>query len=342
MVVSFLISCICLQAIVADPWMSRLADSVPVDSITIPGTHDSAAYNTLLVWAKTQDMSLSDQLNNGIRFLDIRCRHINNKFTIHHGAVYLKMNFDDVLNKVIDFLTQNPTETVLMQIKEAYIPMNNTRSFEETIREYYYNQRYNSFFWNWNTDTPTLGETRKRIVVLQDFVTSGARLGLLYNSFNIQDKYETNNYTFLSTNNYNDKKKSIKDQVDNAKNQKRIINYLSAVGKGTLILFATPGAVASVTNAYIKSLIYQNPYQYFGILVADFPDKSLIDLVISRNPLGSIFSGQVLTSENYLQSPNGRYKAIFKNPGEFYVFDAYKVSFILILKNCFVNCIKYS
>ncbi|XP_065674495.1 1-phosphatidylinositol phosphodiesterase-like [Hydra vulgaris] len=303
----------------ADPWMSRLSDNIHIGSITIPGTHDSAAYSTSLIWAKTQDWSILDQLKNGIRFLDIRCRHISNIFTIHHGAIYLNMNFDDVMNSVIQFLNQNPTETVLMRIKEEHDPDGNTRSFAATFNEYY--NKYNSYFWNGPTDDPTLKETRKKIVVLENFLGNGIRFGLPYNSFDIQDQYETNDYTVFSLDNYNDKKRSVKDQVEKAKFRYKIINYLSAVGKGALISVATPKAISTVINPFLKSLIYQNKFQYFGIVVADYPDIDLINLIIERNPPTSIYNGQVLTSENYLQSSSGRYRAIFSNPGEFYVLD---------------------
>ena len=83
-------------------WMSSLPDSRPLSQLSIPGTHDTMArYGGDI--AQTQSMTLSMQLQAGVRALDIRCRHINNAFAIHHGLIYQNANFDDVLSVVRDF-----------------------------------------------------------------------------------------------------------------------------------------------------------------------------------------------------------------------------------------------
>src|SRR5207302_1134087 len=98
----------------------------------IPGTHDTMAFYGGDA-AQTQTMSLANQLESGVRVLDIRCRHIADVFAIHHGVVFQKVFFGDVLNDVIAFLKKNPSETVLMRVKEEYEPAENTRTFEETF-----------------------------------------------------------------------------------------------------------------------------------------------------------------------------------------------------------------
>lgn len=54
-------------------WMKRLSNQKNIDTISIPGTHDSASfYGGDIV--QTQSMSITSQLNSGVRFLDIRLR----------------------------------------------------------------------------------------------------------------------------------------------------------------------------------------------------------------------------------------------------------------------------
>ncbi|WP_279487848.1 hypothetical protein [Aeromonas veronii] len=51
-------------------WMKRLSNQKNIDTISIPGTHDSASfYGGDIV--QTQSMSITSQLNSGVRFLDI-------------------------------------------------------------------------------------------------------------------------------------------------------------------------------------------------------------------------------------------------------------------------------
>jgi hypothetical protein len=54
-------------------WMRSLPDSTPLSAISIPGTHDSAALHGGLA-AQCQSWTIKDQLEAGIRFIDVRCR----------------------------------------------------------------------------------------------------------------------------------------------------------------------------------------------------------------------------------------------------------------------------
>lgn len=245
-------------------WMDKLGYKT-INSISIPGTHDSGS-DLRIPWVLTQGMSIPSQLNAGIRYLDIRCRHVNDRFAIHHGEVYLEKNFDDVLLAVTQFLTQNPSETILMRVKQEHTPSGNSRSFEATFKLYW--TRYASFFWTYNgNNNPKLSLIRRKIVVLQEF--AGNLYGLDYASFNIQDEYKVN---VIDT-----KKTDILDWFKKAGNTRRIISHLSGVG------IFTPRGVADYTNRYMKDLIVSNNPAYVGIIPADFPSTDLIAAVIRAN-----------------------------------------------------------
>lgn len=104
-------------------WMSQVLGSKKLSELNIPGTHESCArYGGPL--AACQTLSLQEQLEAGIRFIDIRCRHIgdgngNDIFTIHHDVFYQNLTFGTGVRDVcIDFLKKNPTECIVMSIKE--------------------------------------------------------------------------------------------------------------------------------------------------------------------------------------------------------------------------------
>ena len=63
----------------AQQWMKYYSDilgKLTLTKMTLPGTHDSGTYEPVSVfgspWIKTQNLSLLDQLNRGIRVLDLR------------------------------------------------------------------------------------------------------------------------------------------------------------------------------------------------------------------------------------------------------------------------------
>ena len=64
-------------------WMEWIPDGTPISELAIPGTHDSASLDGGDL-VETQDLSLRAQLDAGIRAFDIRARHIENVFAIHH------------------------------------------------------------------------------------------------------------------------------------------------------------------------------------------------------------------------------------------------------------------
>ena len=175
-------------------WMSRLDNRMKIRDVTLPGTHDSGSrYGGDIV--QTQSLTVRQQLDAGVRYLDIRLRHIDDAFTIHHGPVYQKMNFDGVLTQVGSFLKDHPSEVVLMRVKEEHTEKNCHRTFNDTFRDYY--QRYGDLIWHpdqkadMSTVNPTLGELRGRLVFLQNLTSSEySPYGMAYSGFDIQDDYQ--------------------------------------------------------------------------------------------------------------------------------------------------------
>lgn len=257
--------------------MAMIENRQTIDSISIPGTHDTCSYNVAKIagagFVRTQDLSINDQLNAGIRYLDIRCRHIDNKFVIHHGSFYLNLNFDDVLNMVSSFLKQNPSETILMRVKlvEYKDGDGNTRSYDDTFRDY--DARYPNLFWrNNNNNNPSLGIIRGKVVVLRNGLDD-TRYGLNLGSFIIQDNADVYDFTVKVSSIIPFFKKAINGE-------KRIINHLSGYHAFPA---HTPYDIAEHTNECMLDLISLNSPSYVGIIPADYPTKDLIAAIIRTN-----------------------------------------------------------
>jgi 1-phosphatidylinositol phosphodiesterase len=109
-------------------WMARLADDAPLSGITIPGTHDSGArfggaepvvdFVTAL-WMQCQNWTVTQQLNAGVRFLDVRCHsEPDGTLRIHHIFVDEQLSLTDLLRECVTFLAANPTEALLMRVHQ--------------------------------------------------------------------------------------------------------------------------------------------------------------------------------------------------------------------------------
>lgn len=99
-------------------WMKDIPDDARLLSLSIPGTHNSCSIGGVLGFSKTQNLDLPEQLNGGIRFLDIRLSHYQDNLFVHHDVVYMGKSYGDVLTACSSFLKRNPSEVILMSVKD--------------------------------------------------------------------------------------------------------------------------------------------------------------------------------------------------------------------------------
>jgi alpha-L-arabinofuranosidase B-like protein/phosphatidylinositol-specific phospholipase C-like protein len=295
-----------LVGVTGATWMSAVNSELLLSQVSIPGTHDTMAlYEPFAGTAKCQNLSLADQLNAGVRFLDVRCRHFNNAFTIHHGSVYQNANFDDVLNAVIAFLNAHPSEAVIMSVKEEHTASGNTRSFEQTFDAYVAS---NPGKWNLGTGIPTLGAARGKITLLRRF--GGGAKGINASSW-------PDNTTFTSgdlrvQDNYNVGSTDAKwNQVNG------LLGEAYAGGQGTLYLNFSSGVysfigipnVTTVSNAINPKLggFFANASGRYGILAMDFVDAARTAQVYNSNS-GYLAFRSYNFSDGFITARGGAYE----------------------------------
>lgn len=164
-------------------WMASVPDDRLLSEVTMPGTHNTMAlYGGL--YAECQSWSLASQLRAGVRFLDIRVRHVKGNLTIHHGVSYQRAHFGHVLEGVADFLREHPSEAVLMRVQETF---SKTHDIYGAVVDYIHRHASWDLLWH-SRRVPTMAEVRGKLVILQDF--SGPDLGMRYGSLDIADDWK--------------------------------------------------------------------------------------------------------------------------------------------------------
>ncbi|RVE67247.1 hypothetical protein OJAV_G00115710 [Oryzias javanicus] len=221
--------------------MASIPDAQLLSAVTVPGTHNTMAlYGG--VYAECQSWSLESQLHAGIRFLDIRVRHINGNLTIHHGVSYQRAHFGHVLEGVANFLFRYPSETVLMRLKEEFSETNNIYG---TVVDFL--QRYGMWELVWHSRlVPTMGEARGKLIILQDF--SGPDLGMRYGSLDIADDWKVPTLLDLKA-----KWRSVFEHLEAApagNSQQIFLTFSSGAG-----VFANPRAVAHYMNPQLHQYL---------------------------------------------------------------------------------------
>ena len=102
-----------------EDWMGDLPGGLLMGRLTIPGSHDSAAYwaNTSNESAQTQAFDIEDQLILGIRFFDFRviCKGAGD-LQLWHGLINLDMKLSQALDRINSFLLAHPDEAVIVSV----------------------------------------------------------------------------------------------------------------------------------------------------------------------------------------------------------------------------------
>jgi 1-phosphatidylinositol phosphodiesterase len=285
-------------------WMDLVADSTLLSGLSIPGTHNSGSRyingTDLPVGSKgvrltTQTDGIREQLDAGIRFLDIRVGYKDGQFLIYHENVSLGLDFGRLRDICRAFLLAHPRETIIMSLKpETKAPGTDTTTFQARFNTYV---QQSTTLWYLENTIPTLGAVRGKIVLFRRFGATGV-LGI--NAFDdfpndatgtingaaklrIQDQFNQ------ATRDKASKYTAVKDLLDEASKPATTAN------EGALFLnFASAAGLGSVANDFpLSSANFINPdlVKYFtdhatgrfGIVAMDFQAAELNTLIIRTN-----------------------------------------------------------
>lgn len=152
-------------------WMSAIDDSVPLSRLTILGSHESCA---LKGGGPTQCQSLSipQQLNRGVRFLDIRCVYAHDAatdFPIMHGGVIQDIKFEQVQQECRDFLEKHRDETIIMNVQQEKNPMLRNQDPEPFLVRFLELMHRSWWAFPDKDGIPTLDDCRGRILLVRAF-----------------------------------------------------------------------------------------------------------------------------------------------------------------------------
>lgn len=288
-------------------WMSEINPRLKITRINIPGSHNSAAkYIPLSFFARCQSLTILEQLEAGIRYLDIRLRLNQEGFNLAHGFLNCKnkkspfsgeLQIESVLGQCYAFLERNPTETVMFCIKDEGGNTGNE----------FYNRLYNEYLsqnpekWYIKNTIPTLGEVRGRLILLRRFVVDENKYSDMNCGLNLilwpeqghgQDKPECFDMPLLSENGFAGSvrlqdcftippkrkwEKIAKPFIDNGIDDSSLnLNLLSTA------YLSMPKINSMLINGYFKKYQFEKSKKY-GAIIFDFASNELAEAVYLTN-----------------------------------------------------------
>lgn len=290
-------------------WMSGIDDNTLISDISIPGTHDSGSKivdSMTSTWAQCQSMSISQQLEAGVRYLDMRLEYdttVAGNIRVVHGTVNCwsengtALSLLEIISDCCRFLDANPSETILFSVKED--DGNNASSLAQAIISAMLS---NSSYWYLGYSTPKLGDVRKKIIPVsrisqmyyglyltwRDQGSDGGSVDISSN-LEVQDRYNMG-----TANKWENAAKPLLDKTK--PNGKFFVNFLSTTGAG---ISGIP-ACSNNMNGYFYGYEAKNNKCY-GIVVFDYITESLAKKVFQCNDLVSKIQADPAKGQYYFR-----------------------------------------
>lgn len=284
-------------------WMSRLDDGLPINEISLPGSHDCATeYVQLAFFSKCQSSSIKEQLEMGYRYLDIRLGVDDSGMKLMHGFTNCKSSLfgdklylESVLRQCYEFLHEHPSETIIFAVKQEH-GNESVAEFESLLDS---SISENSEMWYAGDTLPALGQARAKLILLRrydDEAHIGAASGLNINWVNqpgssntalnieltetpdanlyVQDRYEYN-----TADKWNAFTAGIEFSDDNCGSNNIFINFLSTKGS---LAYGHPFYFASKLNKMLLNEDFES-VDFTGWVITDFNTAELAEKIYSLN-----------------------------------------------------------
>lgn len=293
-------------------WQKLIPGSLLISLINLPGTHDSSTrFVSLSLFSRCQETSIRQQLENGIRFLDIRLEFRESVFYAVHGIANCRVSkkkksplltFTDIFTDIQNFLDSYPSEAVVVALKMERDT--NADEFFPVFYEQFIEQ--NGSRWFLENRIPALDECRGKIVLLRrcaigkshrsfDDSNSGLNLTECFDSPLSEDglplpcpvgildqklpRYNVVIQDSFMLNPFHKWKKAVRPALDyfTPANNMIAIHFLSTAG----IPF-----IPRINSGYVNSKFNTYPLQRrnkYGWICFDFPANGQIAQIIQSN-----------------------------------------------------------
>lgn len=292
-------------------WMASVSEDALLSQVSIPGTHDSCTKHTgLLSFVfQCQNTTVAEQLQNGYRYFDLRLAidgedGEEQTLILKHNFATCKtsgwpfadaLTLENVLEQVYGFLSENPTETVILCMKAE-----NEEDDVSTVQKLLYEQiDQHADLWYTDNQIPTVGEVRGKIVLATRFAdelgVGENRKGLSFawedqgDRTILEDPYGESKINEQASlwvqDRYNyateDKIDAIQTTLENPQASATAfsLNFTSTSGKGKV---GHPKKYAKKINQYLLQYNWQKGTCY-GIVVVDFGSAELAKVIYETN-----------------------------------------------------------
>ncbi len=256
-------------------WMHYLPDNRSIGKVSLPGTHDAGSAslpeNTTTSMGHTQNFTVTEQLEDGIRAFDIRLK----KSMKYGHTMTCRDGFDESMVDIKAFLTAHPSEFIV-----ALVGSDEGGKWDEEMRRNFakLREQYADLFVEDFQPTTPVGQVRGKVLVIkrQEDCPFGKLLKFTDNSifsydcFEVEDVYKEHK-TYKKINLVS---QHLRNAYENEDPNKWYITFNSIAWdpRHHKPYYSAWGArnVRKPMNKSLRELIESKEYTQFGIVFLDF------------------------------------------------------------------------
>lgn len=182
-------------------WMGNLPDETGLNRLSLPGAHDCATGNGFSGFSaivgssmgKTQDKTLAEQWDCGVRVFDLRPHLDGNTLRNYHGVLATKLLFDEALTTLCSKLAAHPSECAIVIFQEEEGSESTHNAWAQKVREILHSDALAPYVADYRP-TLTLGDLRGKLLILarNDYGTTPVGAYLSGWSFSADISSQTN------------------------------------------------------------------------------------------------------------------------------------------------------
>ena len=118
-------------------WMAGISDATPLAGVSVPGAHDAgtATIRAWPQWTKTQELTVAELWNCGVRAFDLRPAYVNGGMGVFHDKYSAGVSFPEVLTTLLKALDRNPSEFAVMLIRHEVEADDDTPAWSGAMRD---------------------------------------------------------------------------------------------------------------------------------------------------------------------------------------------------------------
>lgn len=283
--------------------MSNLPDNWKLSGVSIPGTHNTATNqkwskcNTILDYCcQCQKWTIMEQLDQGIRFLDLRPAYDEkyNEIYLWHGHIDLGwLTLDDTLSIVSKFLSLAPKETVIINFNcqwgEKFCGNDFVRKFDDILQKY---ENLSQIFpvKPGDQSSPRLHEVRGKIVLFFKQYLDGIKSIREWNYKTMENTWEFEDWDAYYLRLVSNIREAMADNNGplNKPECAQDTFYLTWLSANNCFARggAWPSRIARFINSWMKRDLLGElggEQGKWGIIIMDFPTNSLVHTIVHRN-----------------------------------------------------------